>query len=177
MHNADWRRQGPATQRRTRRRANFPVPARDGISVRIGLGVAHRSRQAIDVGRCELVFGPLGAGMDLADRHSQLVGQIRLPEPVGAEDVHRKALALTGQSEVVALGADEALAFEPLHERQQRPITRPENSLQRGQRARLARGGLAEQVLQGILGLLPVPSQRPVAPKRHQADPGPECIG
>ena len=38
-------------------------PSRLGnrIAVRIDLGVSHRRRQAIDVGRCELMFGPLGA--------------------------------------------------------------------------------------------------------------------
>ena len=66
------------------------------------------------------MFGALCARVDLADRHAQLVGQIQLPEPVGADDVHGEALALAGQPEAVALGADQAFALEPLQQRQQR---------------------------------------------------------
>ena len=166
---------GQALRRRPRGRANFAVAARDWIPVRIDLGVAHRRRQAIGVGRCQSMLGPFRPGMDLAHRHTQFVGQIELPEPVGADDVQRETLALTGQSEVVALGADQALALKPLHERQQLRSLVRRTPCRARTAARLARGGLAEQMLQRVFRLLPVRARRPVAPARQAKPPwGPE---
>ena len=155
---------------------NFAVAARDGIAMRIDLGVPHGRRQPIEIRGRQLVLGALRASVHLAHRHPQLVGEIQLPEPVGADDMHGQAFTLAGQPEPIAFGANQAFPLEPFQQRQQRPVGGSQGALQRGQGAGLAGRRLAQQVLERVLGLFPAhaPVGVAMAPERYQPDARPE---
>ena len=87
----------------------FAVPARESGSPCGSISgcpmAADRRSASAGVNRCS---ARSACSVHLADRHPQLVGEIELPEPVGADDVQGDAFALAGQPEPIAFGADQA---------------------------------------------------------------------
>jgi hypothetical protein len=70
---------------------------------------------------------------------------------------------------MITLGADEALTLQPLHRREESAIAGSKRTLQRPERCRLAGSRLAEQMLEGVLGLLAAAADVSATPAGNRA--------
>ncbi len=85
--------QRPLGQRRPLQLRQRPRARRDGITVGIVLRVSEAGFQRVDLLIRYRMLLPIGSSVKLFERHTKLVGQIALQQPVGTNDPQRQPAA------------------------------------------------------------------------------------